>query len=67
MADGRKFFDSATDPSISALASVGILTSPKLSYSVFNWISSQSRILNPFGYFNAHIRTDNQTEKRLHW
>ena len=42
--DGRwKLFYSDADPSISAQADVGILTSPQLSNRVFDWILLGSR------------------------
>ena len=41
--DRWKLFYSGADPSMSAQASVGILTSPWLSNCVFNWIPLRSR------------------------
>ena len=40
---GRKLFYSDVDPSMSAQAGVGILTSPQLSDCVFDWIRLGSR------------------------
>ena len=40
---GWKLFYSSTDPSMSAQAGVGILTSPQLSDCVLDWISLGSR------------------------
>ena len=41
---GWKFFYSGADPSMSTHAGVGILTSPRLSYCVSDWIPLGSRV-----------------------
>ena len=42
MHGGWKYFYLSVDPSMSAQAGVGILTSPQLSHRVFDWISLKS-------------------------